>query len=174
MVNTRRGDNNNDNVNDNTTNQRDLPPLPPLMDANQVMTILQGLVQAINQQPQVQQAPPQQPQSRLKTFLSTQPATFSQEIGPMEADDWLKTIESKLQIAQCTGREKVLCAPHQLIGPAQEWWIAYTIAHEDPQEITWADFRNSFHAHHVPAGEVKLKRKEQGPMSVREYLTKFT
>jgi hypothetical protein len=35
----------------------------------------------------------------------------------MEADDWLKTIEGKLQIAQCNGREKVLLASHQLIGP---------------------------------------------------------
>ncbi|XP_062230289.1 uncharacterized protein LOC133928000 [Phragmites australis] len=97
----------------------------------------------------------------------------------MEADDWLKTIDSKLQIPRCNGREKVLFASHQPIGPAQEWWTAYTAAHEDPQEITWADFQNSFRAHHVPAGEIKVKRKEflslkQGPMSVREYLTKFT
>ncbi|XP_062201998.1 uncharacterized protein LOC133904517 [Phragmites australis] len=97
----------------------------------------------------------------------------------MEADDWLRTIDSKLQIAQCNGREKVLFASHQLSGPAQEWWTAYTAAHEDPQEITWAEFRSSFRAHHVPIGEIKLKRKEflslkQGPMSVREYLTKFT
>ena len=45
--------------------------------------------------------------------------------------------------------------------------------------ITWEEFQNSFRAHHVPAGEVKLKRKQflslkQGPMLVREYLTKFT
>ncbi|XP_062198819.1 uncharacterized protein LOC133901479 [Phragmites australis] len=143
------------------------------------MTLLQGLVQAINQQPQAQQAPLQQPQSRLRTFLSTQPPTFSQAVEPMEADDWLRTIDSKLRIAQCNGREKVLFASHQLSGPAQEWWTAYTAAHEDPQEITWAEFRNSFRAHHVPTGEIKLKRKEflslkQGPMSVREYLTKFT
>ena len=98
MVNTRRGNTNNDNINDSNTNanQHDLPPLPPLMDANQVMTILQVLVQAINQQPKVRQAPSQQLQSRLRTSLSTQPPTFSQVVEPMEANDWLKTIESKL------------------------------------------------------------------------------
>ncbi|XP_062213696.1 uncharacterized protein LOC133914655 [Phragmites australis] len=148
MVNTRRGNNNNvndnvnDNANNNATNQRDLPPPPPLMDANQ-------------------------------------PPTLSQAVEPMEADDWLKTIESKLQIARCIGREKVLFASHQLIGPAQEWCIADTAAHEDPLEITWAEFRDSFRTHNVPVGEVKLKRKEflnlkKRPMSVREYLTKFT
>ena len=74
----------------------------------------------------------------------------------MEVDDWLKTIESNLQIAQCPGREEVLFASHQLIGSAQEWWTTYIAAHEDPQEITWAEFWNSFRAHLVPAEEVNL------------------
>jgi hypothetical protein len=30
----------------------------------------------------------------------------------MDADDWLKTVEKKLQIVQCNNREKVLLASH--------------------------------------------------------------
>jgi hypothetical protein len=30
----------------------------------------------------------------------------------MEAEDWLKAIEKKLEIAQCTDQEKVLVATH--------------------------------------------------------------
>jgi hypothetical protein len=34
----------------------------------------------------------------------------------MDADDWLKIVESKLQVVQCNNREKVLFATHQLVG----------------------------------------------------------
>jgi hypothetical protein len=33
----------------------------------------------------------------------------------MEAKDWLKSIERKLEIAQCTDWEKVLFVAHQLL-----------------------------------------------------------
>jgi hypothetical protein len=33
----------------------------------------------------------------------------------MEAKDWLKSIEKKLEIAQCTDWEKVLFAAHRLL-----------------------------------------------------------
>jgi hypothetical protein len=37
---------------------------------------------------------------------------------PLEAKDWLKGVEKKLMIAQCTDHEKVLFAMHQLFGTA--------------------------------------------------------
>jgi hypothetical protein len=40
----------------------------------------------------------------------------------MDADDWLKTMEKKLQLVQCNNREKVLLTTHQLIGPTADWW----------------------------------------------------
>jgi hypothetical protein len=52
-------------------------------------------------------------------------------------------------------------------------------AHEEPESINWSEFRASFHAHNVPQGVIKLKKKEfqdlkQESMSVNEYVTKFT
>jgi hypothetical protein len=52
----------------------------------------------------------------------------------MDVDDWLKTIEKKLQVMQCN-REMVLFASHQLEGPASNWWDAYVDAHEEPDSI---------------------------------------
>jgi hypothetical protein len=94
-------------------------------------------------------------------------------------DDWLKTIEKKLQVVQCNNREKVLFASHQLDGPTVDWWDAYVEAHEEPVSINWQEFRNNFRTHHVPFGMMKLKKKEfedlkQGSMSVNEYVTRFT
>jgi hypothetical protein len=97
----------------------------------------------------------------------------------MDANDWLKTIEKKLQVLQCTNQERVLFAVHQLVGPAANWWDTYVEAHEEPETINWQEFRNNFRTHHVLLGVMKLKKKEfenlkQGSMFVSEYVTRFT
>jgi hypothetical protein len=95
----------------------------------------------------------------------------------MDADDWLKSVEKKLQVVQCNNREKVLLASHQLFGPAANWWDAYMEVHEEPESINWPEFRDALHAHHVPQGVIKLKKKEFQDMkqgSMNEYITKFT
>jgi hypothetical protein len=78
---------------------------------------------------------------------------------PMDADDWLKTTEKKLQIVQCINREKVMLASHQLVGPTADWWDAYVEAHEEPDSINWNEFKVVFRSHHVPEGIMKLKKK---------------
>jgi hypothetical protein len=126
-----------------------------------------------------QPAPQPQQRDRLGEFQQTKPPTISHSIEPMDADDWLKTIENKLQVVQCNNHEKVIFASHQLEGPAANWWDAYVKAHEEPKSINWQEFKNSFHSQHVPLGVMKLKKKEfkdlkQGSMSVSEYVTHFT
>jgi hypothetical protein len=81
---------------------------------------------------------------------STKPPTFSHAMEPMDADDWLMSVEKKLQVVQCNNHEKVLLACHQLSGPAFDWWDAYVEAHEEPESINWLEFRAAFRAHHVP------------------------
>jgi cobalamin biosynthesis protein CbiD len=70
---------------------------------------------------------------------------FSHAVKPMDADDWLKSIEKKLQVVQCNNREKVLLASHQLSEPATDWWDAYVEAYEQPESINWPKFRAVFH-----------------------------
>jgi hypothetical protein len=53
----------------------------------------------------------------------------------MDADNWWKTIEMKLQVIQCNNHERVLFASHQLVGPTTDWWDAYVEAHEEPKSI---------------------------------------
>jgi predicted alpha/beta hydrolase family esterase len=77
----------------------------------------------------------------------------------MVADDWLKTIEKKLQVVQCTNRERVLFVAHQLVGPAAYWWDAYVEAHELLETINWQEFKNSFLTHHMPLGVINFKKK---------------
>jgi hypothetical protein len=96
----------------------------------------------------------------------------------MEAEDWLKGVEKKHVIVQCTDREKVLFVTHQLLGTATNWWETYCNTHADIDSITWNEFKAHFHNHYVPRGTMKLKKKEftnlrQGSMTVNEYLNSF-
>jgi hypothetical protein len=97
---------------------------------------------------------------------------------PMDADNWLKSIEKKLQVVQCNNHEKVLLVSHQLSGPTTNWWDAYVEAHVEPESINWPEFRTAFHAQHIPQGVIKLKKEfqvlKQGSLSMNEYVTKFT
>jgi hypothetical protein len=71
--------------------------------------MLQTMQQAIvNMQATQPQAPPPPPRDRLGDFQYTKPPTLSQTVEPMDSDDWLKSIEKKLQVVQYNNREKVL------------------------------------------------------------------
>jgi hypothetical protein len=78
----------------------------------------------------------------------------------MEAGDWLKSIEKKLEIAQCNDHEKLLFAAHQLFGTAADWWETYRNSHPNVGAITWNEFKARFRTHYVPHDTLKLKKKE--------------
>jgi hypothetical protein len=125
--------------------------------------LMQAMLQTLNNmQPNQQQVPPPPPphQFRLVEFLRTCPTTFSQAKDPMDVEDWLKGVEKKLVIAQCTDRGKVLFATHQLYGTAANWWETYFNTHANVDTITWNEFKACFLTHYVPRGTMKIKRKE--------------
>jgi hypothetical protein len=104
--------------------------------------------------------------------------TFSSSLDPLHANDWLKSVEKMLNIAQCNDREKVLYASGRLTGPAADWWEFYSAAHAAANTITWAEFSTQCRNYHIPAGLMKIKKKEflslkQGNMSVSEYHDNF-
>jgi hypothetical protein len=95
--------------------------------------------------------------------MSHHPLAFSHLVDPLDADDWLKVIEKKLDITQCNDREKVLYASERLKGTAPDWCVAFTAAHADAYAITWQEFQENFHAHHIPLGITKLEKKNSYP-----------
>jgi hypothetical protein len=106
------------------------------------------------------------------------PPVFAHSVDPMDAEDWLCTVECELHTAQCDDIEKVLYGPRLLRGAAQSWQESYLTTHADSDAITWEEFRDNFRWYHVPAGLMTMKKKEflalkQGPMSVSEYRDRF-
>ena len=58
-------------------------------------------------------------------FVQTNPPIFTGGKDPMVADHWLRTIEQKFTLIQCTKEEKVSFAAHQLQEAAGSWWHDY-------------------------------------------------
>jgi hypothetical protein len=103
---------------------------------------------------------------------------FAHSSDPMDAEDWLRTVERELHTAQCDDREKVLYGPRLLRGAARSWWESYLATHANPDTITWEEFRGSFRQYHVPTGLMTVKKEEflalkQGSSSVSEYRDRF-
>ena len=123
MVNTRAGGNGSNRGNDNNAP----PPPPPPAEINMAQLLamqaqmMQGigqltavLQQAYQQQLQAPAPPPPSTRDRRSDFLKGRPPVFTHSADPMDAEDWLRTIERELEIAQCSDREKVLYGPRQL------------------------------------------------------------
>jgi hypothetical protein len=111
--------------------------------------------------------------------MSHHPPTYSYSTDTLDVDDWLKTVIKKLKMTQCTNREMILYTTGCLEELTAEWWNAYTVAHATPNTITWQEFKDHFHVHHILSGTIKLKQREfltlkQDNMLVNEYLDKFT
>jgi hypothetical protein len=100
------GENNNQDAN---------PPPPTLPTLEQVLAMQAQMLQTIQQTIVNLHAQPQAPpllRDWLGDFQRTKPTTFSHAMEPMDADDWLKSVEKKLQVVQCNNHEKVLLASH--------------------------------------------------------------
>jgi hypothetical protein len=59
------------------------------------------------------------PGSKLKNFQNTNPPMFSKTEEPLDADDWLQTMENNLEVAGVEAAEQVLFVTHYLAGPAR-------------------------------------------------------
>ena len=175
MVNTRSG-----GQNDNDPNGNPPPnplPNPPQLSAEQYYNLQMQMMVTLNSTAQAMAAVNQpQQRDRRGDFMKGHPPTFSHAADPLQADDWLRAVERQLDVAQCTNQERVLYAAGQLRGAALDWWESYQQG--DRERFTWAQFRERFRSYHVPAGIMKMKKKEflslkQGNMSVTEYRDKF-
>ena len=83
-----------------------------------------------------------------------------------------------LDIAQCQNHEMVRFASHQLRGAALSSWENFRAMQPAGHTVTWEVFRTAFRRSHIPAGLMKLKKREflslkQGHRSVMEYLYEF-
>jgi hypothetical protein len=111
-------------------------------------------------------------------FAATHLPLFSEAGEPLEADHWLRVMESKFGLLRCTEVQKTLFAAQQQWGDASTWWANYTVTRPADYQVSWAEFRNAFLAYYIPAGVMRKKRQEfmdlkQGGRSVHDYSKQF-
>ncbi|RLM75652.1 hypothetical protein C2845_PM15G04350 [Panicum miliaceum] len=161
-----------------------LPPPPPLHPAvleilrrseesRQTQNkILEALVQNLGAQGQGGQ------RHGHSSFIATDPPLFCGSKEPLDAEFWLRTIEQKFGLTQCTDQEKVNFAAHQHCDAAGAWWHGYMAQIREGHQVTWAEFREAFQAYHIPKSVLNIKRDEfrmlrQGNKPVMEYVNAF-
>ncbi|WVZ93722.1 hypothetical protein U9M48_039679, partial [Paspalum notatum var. saurae] len=102
-------------------------------------------------------------------FAALQPPIFTTAPDPLDADDWLRIIESKFSLLPQLTEQRRLVSRHGVYmvprGPAGH-------------QVTWDEFRAAFRAHYLPPSLIELKQREfralrQGNMSVLEYVQAF-
>ena len=178
MTRTRAGGNNEDgtssvnnrnNSNNNQWNNEDnLPPPPSAVDVlacllrsqSNIEAALRTIAQNTAQGKHHRQGPKPNQYSSYKDFLETNPPVFSKAEDPLQADNWLNTIEQKFRLLRCTKELKAKYAAHQLEGLAGTWWMNYLRTLPPRAQVTWDQFKIGFRGHDIPPGLMKLKCQE--------------
>jgi hypothetical protein len=111
-------------------------------------------------------------------FAATHPPLFTEAGEPLEADHWLRVMESKFRLLCWTEVQKTLFAAQQLRGDASAWWANYTVTRPTDYQVPRAEFHDAFRTHYIPAGVMRKKRQEfmdlkQGGRSMHDYSKQF-
>ena len=62
---------------------------------------------------------------KIERFIQLKAPMDNYSEDPMDTDDWLRIIETKLDFTNCNDEECVALVVHQLEGPAKSWWDSY-------------------------------------------------
>ena len=114
----------------------------------------------------------------IQDFILLQPPVFRCSSEPLEAYDWLRSIECKLDTAHVAPDDRVIFVVYFLEGAALQWWENYVAMQPDGHVVTWQEFRDAFRGYHILDELMERKNEEfynltQGGMFIHEYVTEF-
>ena len=117
-------------------------------------------------------APKEQRPGNISDFRRLQPAIFTGEEKPLDAEQWLTDTSDLLNAARVPEENQVEVAKIQLKVIARTWWLAEEARLEKP--VTWDTFSKSFYSRFFPVTaqkdmEEQFIRLQQGNRSVDEY-----
>jgi hypothetical protein len=164
-----------------------VPPPPPSAPTVQELMAQQNeiLRQLLQRQPHPQQHGGGQHQrppamATYQEFLSTQPPLFTKAEDPLDADVWLRVVESKFPLltGDCPDEAKARFTAQQLCGPARTWWDHFRAMLPADRDVSWEEFKTAFRGHHIPAGILDRKLNEflalnRGTRTVLQYAQAF-
>ena len=71
------------------------------------------------------------------------PTQFSRSTDPLEAEEWISSIETILDFMQLSDQEWVSCASYKLRKDARHWWATVKLR-RNVDTMTWAEFVGEF------------------------------
>ena len=146
-----------------------------------ILRVIQNMVE--NQQRQTEllrqgliAAPQERRPGNVSDFRRLQPAIFTGEERPLDAEQWLIDTTDLLKAARVPKENQVEVAKIQLKDVARTWWLAEEARLEKP--VTWDQFSQSFYSRFFPATaqkemEEQFIRLQQWNRSVDEYAAEF-
>jgi hypothetical protein len=146
-----------------------VPPPPPPAPTVQELIAQQNeiLRQLLQRQPHPQQYGGGQPQrppaaSTYQEFLSTQPPLFTKVEDSLDANVWLRAMESKFPLltGACPDNTKIRFTVQQLREPAPTWWDHFHAMLPADHEEMWEEFKTAFRGHHILPGILDRKVNE--------------
>jgi hypothetical protein len=116
--------------------------------------------------------------SSFKDFMDTRPPIFKEAAEPLDAEEWINTMEDKFRVLRMTEVLKIEYAAHLLQGPAGMWWKHHHTTFPPHAHITWREFTEAFRGVYIPPGLTEMKLGEllalnQGMKTVTQYLHAF-
>jgi hypothetical protein len=92
--------------------------------------------------------------------MDTRPPIFKEATEPLDAEEWINTMEDKFRVLRLTEVLKTEYAAHQLQGPAGMWWKHHRTTFPPNAQISWREFNEAFHGVYIPLGLIEMKLGE--------------
>jgi hypothetical protein len=110
--------------------------------------------------------------------MDTRPPIFKEATEPLNAEEWINTMEDKFHVLRLTEVLKTEYAAHQLQGLAGMWWKQHRTTFPPNAQISWREFTEAFCGVYIPPRLVEMKLGEflalnQGTKIVTQYLYAF-
>ena len=123
-----------------------------------------------------------QPQPLRREYLcerlcKMKPPLFEGSTNPLDAEEWLSTMEIILDFMELKDDEKIICAAYVLRKEARYWWEAVK-TRRNVREMSWADFvyefnKKFFNPIALSAQQTEFLNFKQDNMIVAEAIRKF-
>ncbi|KAL5560320.1 hypothetical protein UlMin_036531 [Ulmus minor] len=173
------------------------PRRPPVNERDELMTLIATMQQKLDEQaaliqnlqqqqgghanpegPPINNQPPiARPEPLCERFCRMRPAEFEGSTNPLDADEWLSSVQIIMNFMELNDQERVFCASYMLKKEARYWWESVE-ARRDIRAMTWEDFKAEFNRKFYNPIAMQEQQTEfltlkQGKMTVTEAVRKF-
>ncbi|KAL6225862.1 hypothetical protein ACLB2K_004711 [Fragaria x ananassa] len=151
---------------------------PPVGDDVNAQEGMLGAFEQIVNQFAAAMNPQPPPDFSIKRAKDNGAEKFSTGKDPIEAQEWIETMERVFTRMSVPDDRKVFVAVQWLHGPAWHWWVGISRDYEDASLMAWDEFKAHFNDRycsraHLHRMQDQFMNLQKGDMSVLEFEQHF-